>query len=70
MDRVIIDVDSGGMGGLTEQCCTSLSFKLALETEEFKEDVLFGVEKGRVFFLTFLNKVMSLLDFFLSFAFD
>lgn len=53
-----------GMGGLTGQCCTSLSFKLALETVEFKEEVLFWVEKSRVFFLTFLNKVMSLLDFF------
>lgn len=48
-DRVITDVDSAGMGGLTEQCCTSLTFKLALKTIEFKEDVMFRIEKTGVF---------------------
>lgn len=57
-DRVIIDVD-----GVTGQCCTSLTFKLALKTVEFKEDVMFSIEKkGSI--LTDLLKVMSLLDFF------
>lgn len=39
-DRVITDVD-----GVTGQCCTSLTFKLALKTIEFKEDVMFSIEK-------------------------
>lgn len=48
-DRVIIDVDSGGMEGLTGQCCTSLTFKLARKTVEFKEDVMFRREKRGLF---------------------
>lgn len=60
-DRVIIDVDSG-VGGLTGQYCTSITFKLALKTIDFK-DVMFRIEKRGVFYLT-LNKAMSLLDFF------
>lgn len=44
------------MGGLTGQCCTSLSFKPALETIEFKDNVMFRVEKEQsIFFLTFLK---------------
>lgn len=62
-DRVIIDVDSGGVGGLTGQYCTSITFKLALKTIDFKEDVMFRIEKRGAFYLT-LNKAVSLLDFF------
>lgn len=61
-DRVIIDVDSGGIGGLTGQCCTSLTLKLSLKAIQLK--VMSRIEKKESILTDLLKQIHVIVGFF------